>query len=75
MTMIARSLVLVAFLCGATSASASGLHKCKDAAGNVTYQDHACASGKVTAEFTKLADTGSRSVNVSNPAKRPVSRR
>jgi hypothetical protein len=74
--MIARSLVLAALLCGATTVSAAGLHKCKDAAGNITYQDHVCSAGSVSAEFSKTADTGSSSIKGSGGERsRPVSRR
>ena len=77
-TMIVRTLMSAALLCGvASAASAAGLHKCKDAAGNISYQDHACGTGKVSAEFTKAADTGSRNLSQApnNRSQRPVSRR
>lgn len=74
--MIVRSLVLVALLCSAATVSAAGLHKCKDASGNISYQDHACGAGKVSAEFSKAADTGSSSVKGAAPERtRTVSRR
>ncbi|HKY89790.1 MAG TPA: DUF4124 domain-containing protein [Nevskiaceae bacterium] len=73
--MIIRSIALAAMLFGATTASA-GLHKCKDAKGNITYQDHVCGAGKTSAEFSKAADTGSRSIKtIGAERSRPVSRR
>ena len=74
--MIIRSIALAAMLCGAASASAGSLHKCKDAAGNITYQGSACPAGQVPAQFTKAADTGASSVKTFGADKqRPVSRR